>query len=158
MNQALAFIVEDSDLLAEYFAHVLQAAGYETEIAENGLIAQERLQEIIPDIVLLDLNLPFVSGEALLAQIRDDSRLNKTRVIIASANGTHAGQLDDRADLVLQKPINYHQLLILSAKLHPDYKSFTGALRMRSPIKIDQETYPQSLTVTKAQNYKPSRS
>lgn len=128
MHKALALIVEDSDLLAEYFAQVLQAAGYETEIAEDGRLAQERLKEIIPDIVLLDLNLPFVSGEHLLTQIRDDSRLDKTRVLIASANGTQAGQIGDRADLVLQKPIDYHQLRILSAKFHPDYKADTGVL------------------------------
>jgi DNA-binding response OmpR family regulator len=128
MHKALALIVEDSDLLAEYFAQVLQAAGYETEIAEDGRLAQERLKEIIPDIVLLDLNLPFVSGEHLLTQIRDDSRLDKTRVLITSANGTQAGQIGDRADLVLQKPIDYHQLRVLSAKFHPDYKAATGAL------------------------------
>ncbi len=128
MNQALALIVEDSDLLAEYFAQVLQDAGYKTEIAENGRLAQKRLHEIIPDIVLLDLNLPFVSGEQLLVQIRDDSRLNKTRVLIASADGTQAGQLDDRADLILQKPIDYHQLHILSTKFHPDYRPTTGLL------------------------------
>lgn len=128
MHKALALIVEDSDLLAEYFAQVLQAAGYETEIAEDGRLAQERLKEIIPDIVLLDLNLPFVSGEHLLTQIRDDSRLDKTRVFITSANGTQAGQIGDRADLVLQKPIDYHQLLVLSAKFHPAYKANAGAL------------------------------
>ncbi|MCB9422956.1 MAG: response regulator [Ardenticatenaceae bacterium] len=128
MNQALALIIEDSDLLAEYFAQVLQAAGYKTIIAEDGRFAQQKLQELIPDIVLLDLNLPFVSGELLLAQIRNDARLSKTRVLIASADGTHARQLGDQADLVLQKPIDYHQLRILSTKLHPDYKPTTGSL------------------------------
>lgn len=129
MNKALALIIEDSVLLAEYFAHVLQEAGYETEIVANGSLAQERLHQITPDLVLLDLNLPFVSGEELLVQIRADVRLSETRVLIASADGTHASQLVDRADLVLQKPIDYHQLRILSAKFHPDYKSATDDTR-----------------------------
>lgn len=98
-------------------------AGYETEIVADGQLAQERLRQVVPDLVLLDLNLPFVSGEELLTQIRNDSRLDKTRVLIASADGTQASQIRERADLVLQKPIEYHQLLVLSAKFHPDYKS-----------------------------------
>lgn len=128
MKNALALIIEDSDFLAQYFGHVLQDAGYDTEVAADGQLAQERLQEIVPDIILLDLNLPFVSGEQLLTQIRNDSRLHNTRVFIASANGTLADQIGDQADLVLQKPIEYQQLRKLASKFHPNYKAPTGPI------------------------------
>ena len=123
MKKAVALIIEDSDFLADYFSQVMQAAGYETKVAPDGRIAQEMLREIVPDIILLDLNLPFVSGEELLNIIRADSRLSETSVFITSANGTQAGQIGDKADLVLQKPIDYQQLKNLSTKFHPHYRS-----------------------------------
>jgi hypothetical protein len=46
--------------------------------------------------------------------------MKNTRVMIVSANGTHATQLDHKADLILQKPVTYQQIVSLSARLHPD--------------------------------------
>ena len=123
MKKAFALIIEDTELLAEYFAHVLQSAEYDTEIVGDGRQAQQRLQEVTPDMILLDLNLPYVSGEDLLAQIRSDKRLRDTRVIIASAEGTQAGQIREQADLVLQKPVDHKQLKIFVTKFHPGYRS-----------------------------------
>lgn len=122
MKKALALIIEDTEIVADYFALALEAAGYETEIIGDGQLAQERLSRVVPDIVLLDLHLPRLSGEEILAQIHHDPRLQRTRILIATANGTQASQISGDADLVLQKPIEYHQLRILSGKLHPDYK------------------------------------
>jgi DNA-binding response OmpR family regulator len=123
MKKAVALIIEDSVHLADYFSEVLQAAGYQTVIAFDGRMAQKKLQKMIPDIILLDLNLPHVSGEELLNFIRSDKRFTDTHVFIASANGTLANQIGEKADLVLQKPIDYDQLMALSRKFHPHYKS-----------------------------------
>ncbi len=122
MNKALALVVEDSYHLAELFAHALTEAGFETEIIDDGLAALERLREVIPAIVLLDLNLPGASGETILRYMHGDARLAQTRTLIATANGTHASQLDDSADLVFIKPVAYRQLRDLSSRLHPNYQ------------------------------------
>jgi len=119
MNKALALVVEDSFHLAELFAHALTEAGFETEIINDGQLAMDRLKEVVPAIVLLDLNLPNVSGETILSYLHTDVRLNQTRTLIATANGTHASQLDESADLVFVKPVAYQQLRELSSRLHP---------------------------------------
>ena len=118
MEKTFALIVEDTSLLAKVFAHALEAADYQTETIEDGQKAVDRLREIVPDLVLLDLNLPNVSGEDILAEIRADPRLDQTRVLVVSGSGMRSKFVTDKADLVLQKPISYHQLQLLSGRLN----------------------------------------
>ena len=58
MNKPFALIVEDDRDIVALFRHVLDLAGYRTEIALHGKVAAEYLAQSTPDIVLLDLNSP----------------------------------------------------------------------------------------------------
>ena len=118
-NKAVALVIEDHPMLATFFYEVLQDAAYETEIIKDGQIAMNRLQEIVPDLVLLDLHLPHVSGEQILASIRSDERLVNTRVFVVSADGTRTSFLDAGADLVLNKPVAYKQLHTFASRVYP---------------------------------------
>ena len=71
-------IIEDDEKLAMIYAEALRSAGFAPEIAQDGRIAQTRLQEIVPALILLDLHLPHIAGDELLRQIRADSRLEKS--------------------------------------------------------------------------------
>jgi len=104
VSDLFALIVEDETDLAIIFSKALQEAGFET-------------QSTTPQIVVLDLHLPRVSGEEVLEQIRADERLATTKVIIATADPRMAETLQDRADLVLLKPIGFSQLRDLAARL-----------------------------------------
>jgi DNA-binding response OmpR family regulator len=66
MNNRLAFVVEDDASVAEAYAEVLRQSGFEVEVLRSGKTAQERLAEAVPSVVVLDLNLPVVSGDTLL--------------------------------------------------------------------------------------------
>jgi DNA-binding response OmpR family regulator len=118
MSNPLALIVEDDPKLAAIFAEALRLAGFEAEIAPDGYTARARLTATTPAVVVLDLHLPHVSGEDLLAQIRSDDRLAQTRVILATADPLMAESLRAKADLVLIKPISFNQLRDLSKHLH----------------------------------------
>jgi DNA-binding response OmpR family regulator len=113
----LALIVEDSADLNELFTEALRESGFQTESIYDGEVAAARLRELVPDLVLLDLHLPFVSGADLLEQIRQDGRLASTQVIVASADGTWSTYLLDEADFVLNKPVSYIQLRDLAARI-----------------------------------------
>lgn len=115
----LALIIEDDPTLATVFANALGAAGYETEIIDDGSQAESRLVHVVPDLIMLDLHLPKVSGEELLRQIKGDERFAKTRLIIASADPAFARRLRDQVDFVLEKPVSFHQLRILASRLNP---------------------------------------
>lgn len=117
MGKPLALIVEDEFDISIVFSRALQAAGFETEIIRSGDAALEWLSSSKPDIVILDLNLPCVSGPEILQNIRADERLAKTPVIIATAYARLAEGIRDQADQVLFKPVSFAQLRDLSARL-----------------------------------------
>ena len=115
----LAFIIEDDDEQVSIFAEALKLAEYETEIAQDGELALSRLGKIVPDLILLDLHLPSVSGRAILSRIRASERLADTRVIIATAAPNAAEMVRHEADLVLIKPISFIQLRDLATRMRP---------------------------------------
>jgi len=113
----LALIIEDDYDLSDIFAQALQAAGFETQIIRSGDTALARLASTTPDVVVLDLHLPHVSGVDILQEIRADARLAETRVIVATADPRAAEVLEDQATLVLLKPISFGQLRDLAGRL-----------------------------------------
>ena len=120
MESQLALVIEDNEDVAFIFARAVEDAGYETEIITSGDKAQQRLADVVPDLVILDLHLPRVDGLELLAEIRDDPRLKETRVMLATADVRKAEELHEAADLVLVKPISYHQLRDLAKRMVRD--------------------------------------
>lgn len=116
MTKPFVLIVEDDPKLSEIISLTLQA-DFELETCMDGDTALERLKNIAPQIVVLDLNLPGASGAALLAHIRADERLARTRVILATADGRQAETLTDNADIVLLKPVSPTQLRELALRI-----------------------------------------
>ena len=117
MNAPLALVIEDDVDLSLIFSEALQAAQFEVEIISDGGQASTRLKDVLPVVVVLDLHLPNLSGEALLTQIRADARLAAARVIIATADPVMGEALAGSADLVLIKPISFTQLRDLALRL-----------------------------------------
>ena len=119
-EKPLGFIVEDYEDSADVFSWALEMAGYEVEVAVDGKIAQKRLAEIVPDLIILDLHIPYVPGDVLLQQIHADARFSNTRVFLATADANMATQLRDKAELILLKPISPTQLRDLAERFRPD--------------------------------------
>lgn len=120
MPKNLALVIEDDMDLSEIFSKALEGAGFEVETLRDGKSAQKRLGEVIPNVVALDLHLPYVDGTTLLRQIRADERLSKTRVILTTADAAQAEFLHEMADIVMIKPISFSQLRDISARLKRD--------------------------------------
>ena len=115
----LVLIVEDQPALAQLYQKAFTEADYDTEVFYEGDKAANWLSNGKPDIVVLDLNLPYVSGKKLLQQIKADLRLQHTQVLLVSAYVQAADFLVSQADFVLAKPISYLQLHKLAARLRP---------------------------------------
>jgi two-component system OmpR family response regulator len=116
MIKPLALIVEDDPHLNQIFTLALQA-DFEVHTAADGRTALAQLQKAVPEIIVLDLNLPFVSGRELLQHIKSDKRLAQTNVILATANSLEADQMREEVDIVLLKPISPTQLRALALRL-----------------------------------------
>jgi CheY-like chemotaxis protein len=117
MSDLLALVVEDHVDSAIIFSEAVKRAGFDVETIRDGKAALERLAAVVPDIVVLDLNLPFVSGIDILHQIRSDPRLTKTRVVVVTAHDEMANSIQDQADLVLIKPVTFSQIRKLTADI-----------------------------------------
>lgn len=112
VHRDLAFVIEDNAIVAEVFAKALSIEGYEAEVILQGDVAQKRLEEEKPRLILLDLHLPEVAGADLLNQIRQSSHLKETIVFVAT--GDAQADMDkhsrDQADMILEKPITFGHL------------------------------------------------
>lgn len=117
MIEKLALVVEDAGDLREFFAQVLKDAGFQVTKTHSVDTAREALEQQVPDVVILDLNLPGGSGRDILKTIREDPRLTATKVVITTAYPDDAVDLHEKADLVLVKPVGYRQLQDLVARL-----------------------------------------
>lgn len=117
MTQPLALIIEDNQELGEIFAELLEFEGWQTKIIQEGHTALKFLAVEVPDVVMLDMHLPFVSGLDILAQIRRDTRLANTKVMLVTADTELAKFAESQADMVLVKPVGGEQLIRLSQRL-----------------------------------------
>src|SRR5690348_3457027 len=77
-----AIIVEDDRDIVALFRQVLDIAGYHTEIVLDGIEAIQRIEMSLPDIVLLDLQLPGMSGAEILKRMRESSTMMNIPVVV----------------------------------------------------------------------------
>ena len=104
-------IVDDEFGLAELIAEVLAERDYATAIAINGELGLALLRERRPDLVLLDLMMPVLTGSEMLRQMRADPALADIPVVIMTAlPGAVRADATSGHQAVLQKPFTPEQL------------------------------------------------
>lgn len=84
MSDKLVLVVEDERAIAYLLAQIVQSLGVEAQVAHNGQDAWEKLKTRPPDLVLLDLIMPIMSGEELLARMELEGLLSRIPVVIIS--------------------------------------------------------------------------
>ena len=107
-------IVDDDDVMRQLFQFVLEREGYEVAEAESGEEILARVINFKPDLILLDVMMPNISGLEVCRQLKNDSRTQHVPVIIVSAytnavtraEGRLAGAID-----FINKPCSPYQLL-----------------------------------------------
>src|SRR5882757_3917257 len=76
--------VEDNALIASIYSHKLSEAGFAVRVAEDGLEAMKLLLESKPDLVVLDLLMPKMTGVDVLKFMREHEELKSVRVVVFS--------------------------------------------------------------------------
>lgn len=107
-------VVDDEPAHREVLGTYLELAGYDVEEAEDGSAAIAWMEQIRPDLVLLDLQMPEMDGFAVLRKMRSDPQLASVPVIMVTAMGK--GSLKVRglelgADDYVTKPFDKAELL-----------------------------------------------
>lgn len=80
-------IVEDDDVLRDVLTEKLSKNGYSVDVAEDGIIALEKLHAVKPDLILLDILMPRKNGIEVLEELHVDENLKDVPVIIISNSG-----------------------------------------------------------------------
>jgi len=93
-NMAKILVVEDERDIADMYKLKLENEGFSVRIAENGKTGLEICEEWKPDLVLLDLMMPIVSGPQMLARMRGKDWGKDIPVIIISNLGIERSDVD----------------------------------------------------------------
>jgi DNA-binding response OmpR family regulator len=80
-------IVEDDSAISQMYRIKFEAEGYDVETAENGKLGLQLIEEMRPDIVLLDLMMPEMDGEEMLTRLRQEPWGKSVKVIILTNMG-----------------------------------------------------------------------
>ena len=78
-------IVEDNELNMKLFTDLLEATGYDTIQTRNGLEAIDLARQHQPDLILMDIQLPEVSGLEVTKWIKEDDELSAIPIIAVTA-------------------------------------------------------------------------
>src|SRR6516164_8035554 len=110
-SKPLVLIIEDETPIRQFLRNSLTEAGYRLAEADTGTQGLMLAQESPPDLVILDLGLPDVDGQEVLAQLREWLH---APIIIVSARDQESQKveaLDRGADDYLTKPFNTAELM-----------------------------------------------
>ena len=90
---SLILIADDEYAGRETLQSVLEGEGYQLEMAENGMQAIEKAKSLLPDVILLDIMMPGMTGFEVCERIRNDPQIAEIPIIVLTA-------LDDRESLL----------------------------------------------------------
>ena len=118
-DKSFVLIVEDDEDISKGIQVVLEAAGYETAVAENGEAAKIQLLERKPDVMTLDINMPGLSGLELLDQLYGSDLVSDVKIILISGQPEEAlvQGVVSGVDWVMQKPIDFIAVAEIVEKL-----------------------------------------
>ena len=115
-------IAEDSSVIQNLTKKILQFQNYEIDSVKNGLEVIKYLESKIPDVILLDINMPVMNGIECIKQIRGMEDAAKAQVPVIAITGNSANYTVDYLkgigfDEFLPKPINF-DVLVETVKKH----------------------------------------
>lgn len=147
MARKRILIVEDERDMAELVAMRLEREHYDADVAHDGRKALEKIRSTPPDLALVDIMLPGMSGTELLKEVRSDPRTAALPVVMLTARseesdvvvGLHLG-----ADDYITKPFSMSVMLARVAAVLRRSESVGGMERgilQAGPIRINQDTH-----------------
>ena len=158
MAEPKVLIVDDEAALVDVLAYNFRRAGFDVSTAADGRDAWQKIQRLVPDVVVLDLMLPGMDGLQICRKIRGDARLQDVRVLMLTAKGEETDEIvgfNIGADDYVAKPFRTRPLLERVKALvrrrggeEPD-----ADVRTVGPLKIDRTRHAvhvagDELTVT----------
>src|SRR5438552_17630286 len=114
MAKPRILIIEDERSLTEVLAYNLQREGYDTVVTHDGQEGLRKAQTVLPDLILLDLMLPVLSGLEVCRELRAGDRTRDIPIIMVTARAEETDQVVGfhmGADDYVTKPFGVKVLL-----------------------------------------------
>ena len=140
-------IVEDDPGISDFVKLELEHEGFETALAQTGREALDKFESFAPDLILLDVMLPELSGLEVLRRIRKNSSVPVIMVTARGETYDRVNGLDAGADDYLPKPFEIEELL---ARMRAVLRraSAAGGGAGTKLVNRDLEMIPESMKVT----------
>lgn len=116
-------VVEDNELNLKLFCDLLRAHGYEAEPVRDGREAVARARAFAPELVVMDIQMPYVSGLELIEQMKGDDELKATPIMAVTAyaaKGDEERIRDAGAEGYVSKPISLMRFIEAVRALLPE--------------------------------------
>jgi len=111
ITNSRVLIAEDAPSLRSLFAKVLKNAGFDVHIAVNGFDVMAQLDEQLPDVLVIDLGMPGVSGEEVIRHVQKQTS-KRVKIVVVTGNHLAAqSELANEVDLMLIKPVSPRDLV-----------------------------------------------
>ncbi|MEY3997662.1 MAG: Phosphate regulon transcriptional regulatory protein PhoB [Pseudomonadota bacterium] len=144
-NLPRILIVEDEPAIAELIAVNLRHNGFQPFWAMDGVTAQKELDDVLPDVILLDWMLPGESGLALSKKWRQHARTKDVPIIMLTARSEESDRvagLDSGADDYIVKPFSTKELLArIRAVLRRRAPEQSGGRLQLNELILDADTH-----------------
>lgn len=141
---ALIYIVEDDTSIREIEMIALKNSNYMVQGFDRASTFYKKLEEILPDLILLDIMLPDEDGYRIVRKIRSHPRTKRIPVMMITAKTTEMDMvkgLDDGADDYIRKPFSVMELLSrVRALLRRSYEDTPSQLLVGN-IMLDNEKH-----------------
>jgi len=145
MSGAKIMVVEDEESLGMLLSYNLEAEGYEVEVVTRGDEAETRLQESVPDLLVLDWMLPGLSGIELCRRLRRRPETQRLPIIMLTARGEEGDRvrgLSSGADDYLVKPFSTPELVArVRALLRRARPEILSSVLRAGDIVLDREAH-----------------
>jgi CheY-like chemotaxis protein len=115
-------VVDDDPIMHRVLKHYLERQGYESSVASNGRQAIAMATRDLPDLIVLDVRMPEMSGLAALRKLKETETTKAIPVIVVTVNADRATHLESEvsgAAAFLSKPFRPSELLALIHELLP---------------------------------------
>lgn len=113
MTQKTVLIIEDEEDAADMFAEMMRVSGYRVLKTSSSTPALTMMSAEKPDVVILDIMMPEISGLDILRQMRHDAVLANIPVVVVSAKSLPADikiGMEAGASIYLTKPVGFIEL------------------------------------------------
>ena len=113
-------VVEDNELNLKLFSDMLRAHGFVVEPVRDGREAVARAREFLPDLIIMDIQMPHVTGYELILELKADAALSAIPVMAVTA---YAGREDEEriraagANAYVSKPITLARFMAAVGEL-----------------------------------------